>query len=180
MVHLAGAFRYFMPMDGGTVFFLLVIYRHFSTFEKLWLQYKVGFSFKTTKNRQQFFSAGGRGLRVSSHLCVLGAILRVPWANVANLTKSVSICLWMLTTLTPSANGTKQYRWGTFPKCEAKLPYHLLVGPLFWGCLHPNPLGYTKGPPISRGKIMLVWGILQLQGWSDPGPMTEPVPFEMN
>jgi hypothetical protein len=78
MVHLAGAFRYFMPMDGGTVFFLLAIYRHFSTFEKLWLQYKGGFSFKTTKNRQQFFSAGGRGLKVASHLCLLGAILRVP------------------------------------------------------------------------------------------------------
>jgi hypothetical protein len=25
----------------------------------------------------------------------------------------------------------KKHRWGTFPKCEAKLPYHLLVGPLF-------------------------------------------------
>jgi hypothetical protein len=38
-----------------------------------------------------------------------------------------------LTTPTPSPNWTKRHWWGTFPKCEAKLlPYHLLVGPLFW------------------------------------------------
>jgi hypothetical protein len=41
-------------------------------------QYKGGFSFKITKIRQQFFSGAGWELRVSSHLCLLGAILRVP------------------------------------------------------------------------------------------------------
>jgi len=24
--------------------------------------------------------------------------------------------------------------WETFPKCEAKLGYHLILGPLFWEC----------------------------------------------
>jgi hypothetical protein len=65
-------------MDGGRVFFLLAIYRHFSTLKNPGYQYKGGFSFKITKIRQQFFSGGGGGLRVSSHLCLLGAILRVP------------------------------------------------------------------------------------------------------
>jgi len=61
MVHLAGALQYLMPMDGAEVFFLLAIYRHFSTFKKPWLPIQGGgLSFKITKNRQQFFS-GGRG-----------------------------------------------------------------------------------------------------------------------
>jgi len=68
MVHLAGALQYLMPMDGATVFFLLAIYRHFSTFKKPWLPIQRGaggLSFKITKNLQQFFFCGEGALRVS-------------------------------------------------------------------------------------------------------------------
>jgi len=36
--------------------------------------------------------------------------------------------------------------WGPFPKCEVRLGYHLVVGPLFWGI--PPHLGYK---PSSQG-----------------------------
>jgi len=79
MVHSAGALRYLMPMDGGTLFFLLAIYRHFSNFKKPWLPIqRGGFHFKSQKSDSNFFLRGSVGLRVSSHLCLLGAILRVP------------------------------------------------------------------------------------------------------
>jgi hypothetical protein len=39
---------------------------------------KAGFHFKSPKSDSNFFLGGGGGLRVSSHLCLLGAILRVP------------------------------------------------------------------------------------------------------
>jgi hypothetical protein len=79
MVHSAGALRYLMPMDGGTLFFLLAIYRHFFTLRNPGYQYKGGvFIFKSPKSDSNFFLRGSVGLRVSSHLCLLGAILRVP------------------------------------------------------------------------------------------------------
>ncbi len=80
MVHLAHALRCLMPIDGGTVFFLLAIYRHFSAFKRPWLATgtKGGFHFKSPKTDSNFSLGEGAGLRVSSHLCLLGAILRVP------------------------------------------------------------------------------------------------------
>jgi hypothetical protein len=61
MVHSAGALRYLMPMDGGTLFFLLSIYRHFSTFKKPWLPIqRGGFHFKSPKSDSNFVSEGKR------------------------------------------------------------------------------------------------------------------------
>jgi hypothetical protein len=153
MVHSAGALRYLMPMDGEHCFFFWRFYRHFSTFKKPWLPIqRGGFHFKSPKSDSNFFLRGSVGLRVSSHLCLLGAILRVPWTNVANLTKSVYGCSppWHHQQI------ERKHWWRTFPKCEAKVPYHLLIGPLFSVCLHLNPLRYTKGRPISGWKNMLV------------------------
>jgi hypothetical protein len=66
MVHLAGSLRYLMPMDGGTVFFLLAIYRHFSTFKKPWLPIKGGGGgagggchLKSPKTDSNFFLGAG-------------------------------------------------------------------------------------------------------------------------
>jgi hypothetical protein len=50
-------------MDGGTVFFLLAIYRHFSTFKRPWLatSTKGGFHFKSPKADSNFFLGEGGG-----------------------------------------------------------------------------------------------------------------------
>ncbi len=38
----------------------------------------------------------------------------------------------------------KAHGWWTFPKCGARLGYHLILGPLFCECPYPRALPYTK------------------------------------
>jgi hypothetical protein len=61
MVNLAGALRYLMPLDGGTLFFLLAIYRHFSTFKKPWLPIQRGVFILNHQNRTAIFIWGKVG-----------------------------------------------------------------------------------------------------------------------
>jgi hypothetical protein len=38
----------------------------------------------------------------------------------------------------------KAHGWWTFPKCRARLGYHLILGPLFCECPYPRALPFTK------------------------------------
>jgi hypothetical protein len=69
MIHLAGALRYLMPMDGVTAVFLLAIYRQFSTFKTPWLPIQRGlFISNHQKSTAIFFGGSGGVLRVLSYI----------------------------------------------------------------------------------------------------------------
>jgi hypothetical protein len=42
--------------------------------------------------------------------------------------------------------------WGTFPKCEAKLNYHLAIGPSILECPQPKALHYIYTPKLRNNK----------------------------
>jgi hypothetical protein len=104
-----------------------------------------GFHLKSPKTDSNFFGGGG-WVRVSSHLCLLTANFRVPWNNVANFTKSVWICLGMLTTLTQSANWEKTTLVMDIPKMWGWALLSSSCRPLIWRMRAPSPFTLHKRP----------------------------------
>jgi hypothetical protein len=93
-------------MGGGQCVFFWRFIAIFLLKKTLATNTKGVFHLKSPKTDSNFF---GRGGRVPSHLCLLAAVLRVPSNNGANLTKSVWICLGMLTTWHNQQIGKKKH-----------------------------------------------------------------------
>jgi hypothetical protein len=115
---------------GGQCFFIWRFIAIFLLLKNPSCQYNAGFSFKITKIRQQLFS-GGRGR-------VEGVITFTPTgysfkSSLKYCRQFDEICLNLSRDAHhPDAISKLKQKTlvGTFPKCEANVPYHLLVGSL--------------------------------------------------